>query len=84
MITYAEWRSKYVASDENGLYVSYNAQGLSQPKDAITVSEASGYAESQFTRKPMHYRRVNISVGSADTACLRACWLISKATLISF
>ncbi|DBA92104.1 TPA: hypothetical protein ACH3X1_015830 [Trebouxia sp. C0004] len=43
MITYAEWRAKYVASDENGLYVNYNAQGLSHPKDAITVSEASGY-----------------------------------------
>ena len=42
MITYAEWRAKYVATDENGLYVNYNAQGLSHPKDAITVSEASG------------------------------------------
>ena len=42
MITYTEWREKYAAPDENGLYINYNAQGLSQPKDAITVSEASG------------------------------------------
>lgn len=43
MLTYKEWRDKYVASDEHGLYVNYNAQGHSQPKDAVTVSEASGY-----------------------------------------
>lgn len=42
MITYAQWREKYVASDKNGLYVNYNANGLSHPIDAITVSEASG------------------------------------------
>lgn len=42
MITYPEWRAKYVERYENGLYVNYNAQGLSHPKDAITVSEASG------------------------------------------
>lgn len=42
MITYPEWRAKYVERNENGLYVNYNAQGLSHPKDAITVSEASG------------------------------------------
>ena len=42
MITYDEWREKYVARDELGLYVYYNAQGHSQPKDAVTVSEASG------------------------------------------
>lgn len=42
MITYDEWRAKYVARDKHGLYVNYNAQGHSQPKDAVTVSEASG------------------------------------------
>ena len=42
MITHAVWREKYVESDEHGLFANYNAQGLSHPKDAITVSEASG------------------------------------------
>lgn len=42
MITYQEWKKKYVTSHEQGLYVSYNAQGHSQPADAVTVSEASG------------------------------------------
>ena len=48
MITYASWRDKYVEKDEHGLYVNYNAQGLSHPKDAITVSEASGYVHESF------------------------------------
>ncbi|KAL3157183.1 hypothetical protein ABBQ38_001422 [Trebouxia sp. C0009 RCD-2024] len=43
MITYKEWRKTYVASDVQGLYIKYNAQGHSQPIDAVTVSEASGY-----------------------------------------
>lgn len=42
MLTYQEWKEKYVTSNEQGLYVSYNAQGHSQPTDAVTVSEASG------------------------------------------
>lgn len=42
MLTYREWKEKYVTSNEQGLYVSYNAQGHSQPADAVTVSEASG------------------------------------------
>ena len=42
MITYQEWKDKYVSSNEHGLYVNYNAQGHSQPADAVTVSEASG------------------------------------------
>lgn len=42
MITYNDWKDKYVASNEQGLYINYNAQGQSQPIDAVTVSEASG------------------------------------------
>ena len=42
MLTYKEWKDKYVASIEPGLYINYNAQGHSQPIDAVTVSEASG------------------------------------------
>ena len=43
MLDYQAWRGKYVIANEQGLYVNYNAQGYSQPKDAVTVSEASGY-----------------------------------------
>ena len=42
MITYQQWKDKYVTANEHGLYVNYNAQGHSQPADAVTVSEASG------------------------------------------
>lgn len=44
MLTYEQWRDKYVVHCLIGLYVNYNSAGESSPKDAITVSEASGYA----------------------------------------
>ena len=43
MITYHEWRKRYVRPYENGLYVAYNVDGELEPADAVTVSEASGY-----------------------------------------
>ena len=42
MLTYQQWRDKYVEENNDGLYVNYNSAGLSSPQDAITVSEASG------------------------------------------
>ncbi|KAK9804689.1 hypothetical protein WJX72_000078 [[Myrmecia] bisecta] len=43
MITYDAWRKKYIRQHEGMLYVAYNADGVSSPKDAVTVSEAIGY-----------------------------------------
>lgn len=43
MITYEDWRQRYVRPYEAGLYVAYNLDGDMAPKDAATVSEASGY-----------------------------------------
>ena len=42
MITYKEWRKRYVRPYEDGLYVAYNVDGKLEPADAVTVSEASG------------------------------------------
>lgn len=42
MLTYQQWRDKYVVEYHGGLYVNYNADGLCAPQDAVTVSEASG------------------------------------------
>ena len=44
MMTYTEWRKKYVRQWEGKLYVAYNEDGASHPKEAITVSEATGYS----------------------------------------
>ena len=43
MITYEDWRHRYVKPYRGGLYVAYNADGDFTPFDAVTVSEASGY-----------------------------------------
>lgn len=43
MLTYREWRKKYVRHWEGRLYVAYNDDGSSSPKEAVTVSEAIGW-----------------------------------------
>jgi hypothetical protein len=43
MITYEDWRQRYVRPYEAGLYVAYNVDSDMAPEDAVTVSEASGY-----------------------------------------
>lgn len=42
MMTYREWRKKYVRHWEGRLFVAYNDDGSSSPKEAVTVSEAIG------------------------------------------
>ena len=46
MIDYKAWRARYVrdAGDGGGLLVAYNQDGSSHPPDAVTVSEAEGWA----------------------------------------
>lgn len=44
MVSYDDWRHRYVRPYEGGLYVAYNIDGDMAPKDAVTVSEATGYA----------------------------------------
>lgn len=46
MVTYDDWRHRYVRPYEGGLYVAYNIDGDMAPKDAVTVSEAIGYFPS--------------------------------------
>ena len=43
LLSYDSWRKRYVREDGGGLYVLYNEDGSSSPKNAVTVSEASGY-----------------------------------------
>ena len=43
MITYEDWRQRYVRQYQEGLYVAYNGEGEFMPENAVTVSEASGY-----------------------------------------
>lgn len=50
MITYEDWRQRYVRPYEAGLYVAYNVDGDMAPEDAVTVSEASGYCRVAGTK----------------------------------
>ena len=50
MITYEDWRQRYVRPYEAGLYVAYNVDGDMAPEDAVTVSEASGYCRVAATK----------------------------------
>jgi hypothetical protein len=42
--SYADWRKHYVRTFNGSLYVAYNDDGANLPKDAVTVSEATGCA----------------------------------------
>ena len=44
LLSYDTWRKRYVREDCSTLYVLYNQDGSSSPENAVTVSEASGYA----------------------------------------
>lgn len=42
LLSYDVWRKRYVREDDGALYVLYNKDGSSSPKNAVTVSEAIG------------------------------------------
>ncbi|KAL3134950.1 hypothetical protein ABBQ32_007910 [Trebouxia sp. C0010 RCD-2024] len=76
MISYDDWRQRYVRQHQEGLYVAYNDGGHLKPKDSVTVSEASGYGllASVLADRKSDFRRFLTYYNDQENEHGLACW----------